>query len=159
MSKTRNSARNTYIKRDLYSEKDIDTWAEGVITAWVRKIQSLGVSGSGTLVNSFRHHVIWEARGSGGTEQYLNRVIFLFESYGKYLDYGLGRGTDIQDRFAGGRNASSNPRRRKQWIAEPWMAELKALKPIIREQAARYTKALLVEGFESGAEVQFKARK
>lgn len=163
MSKSRHSIRSTELRRDLFSQKAIEEWAEGLIKAWVVKMDELGMLGRknqrGLLVRSLMYTIIWESRG-GDAFEFLQRVVFAFNAYGRFVDYGLGRGTDLKDRFGGGRDAANNSRKRKEWIQEPWIESLKVLRPIVRLEMKRYTTAMMrahIESFNT-VETHFKTR-
>lgn len=126
------------------------------------KMGQLGMLGgehqTGRLVQSFTYTVKWEARG-GDQLEYLNKISFAFFSYGKFVDYGLGRGTDMKDRFRGGKSEDLNPRKRKEWIREPWRDALKLLTPILEAQAGRMTKAMMVDNYcAAGVDTTFKTK-
>lgn len=151
---------STFLKRDPSSQHELEQWAENVIKAWVSKMDALGVlkdGNSGLLAKSFFYAIVWEARGADRTE-YLHRIRFAFNFYGKLVDYGVGRGTDIKDRFQGGRSSATNPRKRKEWMREPWFAEMKKLRPIIMAQANQKLRIMLKAGFDTTADTHFKTK-
>lgn len=141
------------------NEAAYEAWAEMLIKRWADKINSLGITDSGALLQSFRQTVKWEHHSVDGEKvEFVRRILFEFEYYGKMVDYGLGRGTDPQDRFEGGRDENSNPRKRKEWIVEPFIAMRKLLPERIKQDAARYAKALLKRKFMEVNSVEFKTR-
>lgn len=152
----------TDTRRTAESEAALSIWAENVIKAWILKMGQLGMLGgenqTGRLAQSFTHTIKWEARGEDRIE-YLNKISFAFYAYGKFVDYGLGRGTDMDDRFETGRAASTNPRKRKEWVRKPWRDALKLLEPIIKAQAARATKSMMMDLYSSpGVDTRFRTR-
>lgn len=152
---------STYLKRDLFSQYKLEQWAENMIKVWVAKMEALGMfreGNSGRLARSFFYTVIWEARGSDRIE-YLQRIKFAFNYYGKFVDFGLGRGTDIKDRFKGGRDPNSNPRKRKKWMREPWFAEMKKLRPIITAHMKAQTRIMLKQNFENVTDTFFRTKR
>lgn len=152
------SIKSSMVKRDIVSQQDIENWANQLIRSWISRIQMLDIPDTGFLIRTFQHRIIWEARGSDGKEQYLHRVQFLFHFYGKMVDYGLGAGVDIKDRFEHGRNAEDMKRKRQQWIRDPWIEARKSLVALIAANGAQYSKAMLRDRYEGGAETHFKTR-
>jgi hypothetical protein len=72
----------------------LDMWAMITIREWLKKIQELGIKGTGQLTSSFEATVVTSAGGS------LEKIIFAFEYYGKMLDWGVGKGVPIELRQA-----------------------------------------------------------
>lgn len=147
--------------RDPQFEQSLEAWATSVIQGWTTKMSSLGMfdkpENTGLLARSFQHTIIWEARGDDKVE-FLERVRFAFHFYGKMVDYGLGRGTDIKDRFEGGRDTGSNDRKRKKWIQEPWMAALPPLKKLLCVKVGERVKVMLRQSYEETTDTVFKTK-
>lgn len=133
-------------------EQDLNGWAEDVISKWKSKMESLGMltgkNNTGLLARSLTHTIIWESRNANNIE-YLHRIRFAFNYYGKMVDYGLGKGTDINDRFHFGRNAATNKRKRKEWIWEPWYNMQPVLKHLLRTRVQEQLKIMIKNNFES----------
>lgn len=120
-------------KRDAVSEKEIEDWAEIVINGWIYKMTLLDMckpENSGVLIQSLKYEIEWHEPDENKIE-YLRKIQFSFRNYGKFVDYGLGRGTDIVSRFERGKDSRQNKRKRKKWILEPWMEALHIIAPII----------------------------
>lgn len=139
----------TILPRTPSNESDIAVWADALIQKWQSKINTLGIQGTGDLVRSFRFIVEWESRMVSATAvEFLKRVQFTFNYYGKMLDYGLGRGMDFKTRFAPGTSPTQYPRKRKPWIADAYVAERKVFAKMVSQQAQTYAASLGQTFFE-----------
>ena len=71
---------------------DVESWAGNVISQWERKMDALGIGETGKLLGSFQQHVYWASMGD------LDRITFLFEYYGKFVEWGVGGRVNIDNR-------------------------------------------------------------
>ncbi|MEG1588958.1 MAG: hypothetical protein RR354_06475 [Mucinivorans sp.] len=151
MSRSQNTLYSTEVQRGSIARSEIKSWADRIIQAWITRINMLGINDKGRLAQSFRHRIIWEARGAD-QEEYLHKIQFLFYTYGKFVDYGLGRGVDITTRFHCGLKPEDIERKRKEWIAKPWIAERENLCKIISSETGGLIKAMMRAKYERPGE-------
>lgn len=148
--------------REPWFEDLLGKWADTVIKGWVTRMQALGMfddpRSTGMLARSLQYTILWEARAADEVE-YLHRIKFAFMYYGKMVDYGLGQGTDIKDRFEHGRNADDNLRKRKEWMYEPWKGSLPIINRLLRQQVGETITIMLKTGFEESGETFFVSRR
>lgn len=148
--------------RDPQFEQALEDWADTVIVGWVTRMWGLGMfdkpENTGLLARSLQHNIIWEAARDDDRVEFLERIRFAFHFYGKMVDYGLGRSTDIKDRFEGGRDTGSNKRKRKKWIQEPWVDARPALKKILCAKVGERIMIMLRHSYEGTTDTVFKTK-
>lgn len=114
----------------------VQAWADIVLKEFDNKVRMLRIH-EGKLVHSFVTHVLRHAGGN------LQRVEFAFEYYGKFVDMGVGRGVNLQNRDAMiGVGATS--RRLKPWFTDTFYKQLAVLRGILSERLAQNTQLAIV---------------
>ncbi|MCX6305534.1 MAG: hypothetical protein NT040_11250 [Bacteroidetes bacterium] len=126
----------------------VHEWAFYTVRIWQEKIRTpyhIGVSGH--LENSFSYKL------SGHGEDENIRVMFQFLYYGKFVDMGVGRGTDISQvkenrtsRMLQGKMLG-NRRVAKKWYSKTLFAETATLKEILAREYAHNGVIRVVEAF------------
>jgi hypothetical protein len=114
----------------------VQAWADIVIKEFDNKVRLLHIH-EGELVRSFVTHVLWHAGGN------LQRVEFAFEYYGKFVDMGVGRGVNLQNRDAM-IGAGATSRRPKPWFTDTFYKQLAVLRGILSERLAQNTQLAIV---------------
>lgn len=99
----------------------VEAWAAIVVERWERKIQQLKIYHSGKLVNSFVHFVNTQAGGN------IDKIVFAFEYYGKFVDMGVGRGVKLGEVEASNRTA-------KPWYSKNFWSQFLKIKEILVEK-------------------------
>lgn len=122
------------------NDPDIQRWADEVIREWDRKAIELGIH-EGHLLNSFANHVVWAAGGR------VDRIEFLFEYYGKFVDMGVGKGVSMEDRDA--LVALGIRRRPKPWFSSVFYRRVKYLKHLMAESTAQQTVNVVVRNVKT----------
>jgi len=122
-------ANNTDIRLTL------EAWAKITVNNWLHKIDQLQIRNTSQLFNSFVHHVITSAGGD------VARIEFAFNFYGKFIDMGVGRGTDISD-------VGNTNRKPKKWYSKTMYAELKKLNEILSLKYTRKGALAIIETIE-----------
>ncbi len=124
-------AENTNIKLT------VEAWADIVIKEWEKKIEALGIGVSQQLVDSFAHTVHTQSDGDP------SRIEFAFEYYGKFVEWGVGSGVNIQDRetmIAAGLTV----RKKKPWYSDVFYKQLEILRHLLAEKHARHIENMVV---------------
>lgn len=106
----------------------LENWAMITIREWIRKIRELDIDRSGQLVNSFEATVI---TASGGD---IEKIVFAFEYYGKMVDWGVGKGVNVEVRRAL-ESAGLTTRKKREWFKQ-FYHELAVLKHLYAEKYA-----------------------
>jgi len=115
----------------------VEAWADIVIKEWEKKIELLGIGVSWQLVDSFAQHVWVNANGDP------SRVEFVFNYYGRFVDYGVGNHVPLYDRDA--MIASGETKRRpKPWYSDTFFKQLEVLRHLIGEKTARNVEQMIV---------------
>lgn len=116
----------------------VEAWAEIVIDKWETMIARLKIGHSGNLLNSFAHHVATQANGDP------ERIEFVFEYYGKFIDMGVGRGVPISE-------VQFSDRKRKPWYSKTFFSQVKKLGEILSEKYAAKAQATIIENLDTGS--------
>lgn len=103
---------------------DYQQWADRVINSWIRKIEELGIGSTGQLVKSFESHVYYAAGGD------LGKIEFAFAYYGKFTEWGVGRGVSVRDRDTLA-SIGRTKRRRKNWSSDVFNTEIDKLREMV----------------------------
>lgn len=98
----------------------VEAWADITIKEWHKKIEKYGIESTGQLARSFVHHVM---TNSGGDP---TRIEFAFLYYGKFVDWGVGRGVKIGDLQAM-QSGSLTKRTQKPWFTEVFYLQVRIL--------------------------------
>jgi hypothetical protein len=114
----------------------VEAWADIVIKEWLNKMDALSVGNTGTLAESFEKQVITETNGDP------RKIRFLFEWYGRMVDYGVGVGVDIENRkemVAAGKTT----RKKKQWYTSVFYKQLAVLRHLLEEKTAKQIEKII----------------
>lgn len=117
---------------------DVESWAGNVISQWERKMDALGIGETRKLLGSFQQHVYWASMGD------LDRITFLFEYYGKFVEWGVGGRVNIDNRdtlIAAGRTK----RRKKPWMTPVFFAEVDKLREMLARSMERQVATMIVK--------------
>lgn len=106
-------------------EVDYAKWAAFCIERWILKMGNLGISDTGTLINSFRSHVSHDANGDAA------KIAMTFRMYGWYVDAGAGRG---YKRGNGGDLGFTPKRRPRRWYNKIYWNEFRKLVHLLAEK-------------------------
>ena len=121
----------------------VSAWAEIVIKEWVKRADALGIKPSDPLsVNRFRHFVTTQADGDP------QRIEFTFDFYLKFVNWGVGRGVNIEDRdtFI---TAGKTSRRPRPWYDDVFPKQLTILGHLLAEKFGQRTVMLVKTTMES----------
>ena len=126
----------------------VDWWAFYTVRIWQEKItRKFRIGVSGHLENSFSH------RTTGHSEDENIKVMFQFLYYGKFVDMGVGRGTNISQvkenrtsRMLMGKMLG-NQRIPKKWYSKTLFAETATLKEILAREYAHKGAIRVTEAF------------
>ena len=110
----------------------VEAWADILIDKWEQKVYQLGINDTYSLIESFKHEVF---SLSGGD---VFKIEFAFNYYGKFVDMGVGKGTDVG-------SVGSTSRTAKQWYGRTFFSELKKLSEILSEKFAHKGSLMVVE--------------
>ena len=126
----------------------VEAWANITIKEWIKKIEELKIGQSvnykgetvystGQLVRSFAHHIHLNANG---IPEYIK---FAFEYYGRFVDWGVGKGVSIENLIKYGDRITT--RRPKPWFSPVFSYHVKRLTEIMAEKyAAKAAKVIVV---------------
>jgi hypothetical protein len=112
----------------------IQAWADYVIERWELEIIRLGINSTGQLLKSFTSTIITQSGGN------VEKIIFAYEYYGKFVDMGVGRGVKI-----GNPNSSRAP---KAWYNKTFFGQVKKLGEILQEKYSDAAAVSIVESIE-----------
>ncbi|HSW67477.1 MAG TPA: hypothetical protein VLH16_02755 [Bacteroidales bacterium] len=105
----------------------VETWAKITYEQFVKKATALGISTDGALAaNRFIHHTITSANGDP------DKVIFMFDYYLNFVDWGVGKGTTLEHRIL--LEKAGFNRQRKQWFTGVFYHEVKVLSHLLAEK-------------------------
>lgn len=119
----------------------VQAWADIVLREWDKKATALGISDTHTLISSFNNHVQWHAAGN------LQKVAFMFEYYGKFVDMGVGGRVNLDNRDAL-ISAGMTSRRPKPWFTDTFYKEVAKLRYLLSERTAENIQLLIVREIE-----------
>lgn len=113
----------------LNYEPKAQEWASNVIREWVSKISALNIQGD-QLINSFTSHVRWNASGN------LLLVKFAYDYVGRFVEWGVGKGVNLQSRDAL-ISAGLTKRRPKPWMSEVFKKQVAILNQELSERLSQ----------------------
>lgn len=116
----------------MNQQQTVEQWAKYVIERWQLEIIRLGINSSGNLLKSFTSEVITQSGGN------VDKVIFAFEYYGKFVDMGVGRGVHYAE-------VSDSGRKPKQWYNKTFYGQVKRLAEIMKEKYQIEAAAIVVD--------------
>lgn len=116
----------------------VEAWAEITIKEFQKKIDYFGIGDSGELLNSFTHHIITAANGDP------QKIVFAYNYYGNFVDWGVGNGVDLQDMFTFS-FVDLTKRRPKPWFSDTFYKQLRILKHLMEEKYALKSKMVIVK--------------
>ena len=119
----------------------VEAWAQITHDRWLQKIDTMHISNTYELVNSFIHQVISD---SGGDPE---RIEYAFKYYGKFVDMGVGKGIKLAD--IGMREIKRRP---KKWYSPVLYAEVKKLALILAQKFGRLGAVTICENIDDNAE-------
>lgn len=123
----------------------MEAWADIVVKEFIRKISALNISQTYNLVRSFEAHVYTAANGDP------EKIIFAFEWYGKFIDYGVGRGVPLKTRD-NQVAAGMTKREKKPWFSDIFYKQLSVLRHLLAEKYATKTESLIIRNYEDNAD-------
>lgn len=123
---------------NLELNETVKAWAEIVLDIWDDKIVKYQVMETVALANSLMHHVITSSNGNPELVQ------FFFNYYGKFVDMGVGKGTDLQ-------HATFSNRKKKPWYSKPFYSQVLRLSQILAEKYAHKGAMAIVENVNDNA--------
>jgi hypothetical protein len=112
----------------------IQAWADYVIERWQLEIARLGINSSGQLLRSFTSTITTQSGGN------VDKIIFAYEYYGKFVDMGVGNGVKI-----GNPTSSRAP---KPWYNKVFYGQVKRLAEIMQEKYSNASAIAIVESIE-----------
>jgi hypothetical protein len=118
----------------------VTAWADIVLDRWLQKIDSMKISNTYELANSFIQQVITD---SGGDPQ---RIEFAFKYYGKFVDMGVGKGITLED--IGKRETKRRP---KKWYSGVFYAEVTKLAQLLAEKYGKIAAVTIVENLDDNS--------
>lgn len=122
----------------------VQAWADITLKEFDKKMSALGIGNSGALAQSFVNHVNWSA---GGDQQ---KVEFMFEYYGKFVDWGVGNGVNVDSRDAM-INTGLTSRRKKPWFTAVFYKEAAKLRHILSERTRDNIQLLIVKNIQDNS--------
>jgi hypothetical protein len=129
---------------NLNTSLTVEAWADITIKEWIKKIEALGIGQTGQLVSSFAHHVNTSANG---IPEYIQ---FAFEYYGKFVDWGVGKGVTIEHRDMLMSSGAAS-RRQKPWYSDVFYKQLKILSHLMAEKyAQKAAKVIVTNAIDTG---------
>lgn len=102
----------------MSKELDHSMFAKYVVQKWQTKIRELGVEDTKALFNSFVYEVRTNAAGN------VDRMIFVFNYYGRMVDMGVGKGITLDD-------VGISDRAPKRWFTPVLFAEVGKLSKLM----------------------------
>lgn len=129
---------------NLELNETVKAWAEIVLDIWDDKIVKYQVMETVALANSLMHHVITSSNGNPELVQ------FFFNYYGKFVDMGVGKGTDLQ-------HATFSNRTKKPWYSKPFYSQVMRLGQILADKYAHKASMAIVENVNDNALVWEKS--
>lgn len=119
---------------EINIEPNVRRWAEITLSQFEKKAQALGIH-DGALIKSFQTHLLWHSAGN------LQKVQFMYNYYGKFVDMGVGRGVKLTDTDKGKRVA-------KPWFTKTFYKEVEILKHKLAALLAEKVPQIIVERIE-----------
>jgi len=125
------NSNQTTMNENLNTSLTVEAWADIVIKEWVTKAKALGISPFSPLSSDrFIHHVITASNGDPV------RVDFAYDYWLNFIEWGVGKGVNIEDRdlmIAAG----STKRRPRQWFSDVFYKQLKILSHLLAEKTSK----------------------
>jgi hypothetical protein len=124
----------------------LEAWAAIVIKEWIRMVQALNINNTGALVASFDKYV----HGNTGGDP--DKVSFIYEWYGKMVDYGVGKGVMLMNRdlkIAAGKTQ----RRPKPFYTDTFYKQLAVLRHLMEEKHALRAELFIQQNLNDNAEL------
>ena len=124
---------------------EVEAWAEAVVEEWRKKVDALNIVGKGDLRKSFDKEVHWHAGGD------IQKIDFMFEYYGRFVDWGVGNGVNLDNREAM-ISAGRTIRRPRKWYTSTFYKEVANLRRKISERTGQHITLILLNGIEQKQE-------
>jgi len=118
----------------------VSAWAEIVIIEWLKKARILNIH-DGHLLNSFASHVITNSDGDP------TKILLLFEYYGNFVDWGVGRGVSVANKEIM-INAGNSKRREKPFISDVIYKQIAVLRHLMEEKYAMKVENFIIKNTE-----------
>lgn len=113
-------------------------WADITIEDWENKIQSLGITDTLALLESFQTHVFM---ASGGN---IDRIEFIYLNYGKYIEMAVGKGVRIEDV-----GILSTARKKRMWFTPVFFRHVKRLGEILAQKYGQKSQLVIIENLQT----------
>ncbi len=113
----------------------IEAWAAYVIERWQLEIVRLGINSTGQLLRSFTSTITTQSGGN------VDKIIFAYEYYGKFVDMGVGRGVTIAE-------VAQSGRKPKPFQGKVFFSQVKKLAEILKEKYQNEAALTIVESIE-----------
>jgi hypothetical protein len=126
----------------MSTQLTVEAWADIVIKEWHKKIEKYNIGSTGQLSRSFVHHILSNAGGDP------SRIEFAFEYYGKFVDWGVGKGVTIPDLTAM-QSAGLTKRKQKPWFTEVFYLQVQILAQELSSAYAQATSVIIAANLES----------
>ena len=124
----------------------VDAWADIVTANWIDKLQKLKIGYDFSLENSIGYELF---SSTGGIPE---RVEFVFNYYGKFVDMGVGKGVSIGDvKSQRGENVGSRYRRPKRWYSKELYSQTLKLQEILAKKYGRIASLVIVENIDDNS--------
>lgn len=115
----------------------VSAWAEIVIKEWLQKISAFNIGDTGALAQSFMHHVYWHAGGD------LQKIEFAFKFYGRFVDWGVGKGVSLSG-WKALTNFDMTARRPKPWFSDVFYKQKERLLHLLSERMGEKLQVMVV---------------
>ena len=109
--------------QNININETLSAWAEIVIKNWRMKITELDIGVTHALYDSFQFEVISQSNGNP------EKVDFLYEYYGRFVDMGVGRGV-----YVGNPGNVQTKRVAKPWYSKVMYSQTAKLAEILSEK-------------------------
>ena len=116
-------------------QQTIQAWANYVIERWELEIIRLGINSTGRLLKSFTTTIHTQSGGN------VEKIIFAYEYYGKFVDMGVGRGVTAAEVPQSGRTP-------KAWYNKTFFGQVKKLGEILQVKYSNTAAVTIVESIE-----------
>jgi len=115
-----------------------EAWADILITAFEKKVYDLKINDTFALSESFAAHVFMETGGN------INRIEFIYNYYGKYIEMAVGKGVTMDDV-----GITSNTRKKRLWYTPVFYRHVKRLGEILTEKYGQKAQVAIIENIET----------
>ncbi len=116
-------------------QNTVESWAEITVREFQAKLNALNVGVTGALYESLQHQVI-------GSEENIERVRFTYNSYGIFVNFGVGREISQGNTGDVGREVR---RQRKPWFSPVIFRESHILSRLMAERYGMKAAAIIIE--------------